>query len=121
MKITEMQKILTKYGIKNCKSWNKTQLQASGTKSIKELNHIIDHHKKHAKSYFWSPPQGASARRSEENRKTFTEQIGGLFYSSEVSCSCKNYYYTGIFKFNGETKNLRIATKMIKELGEIIL
>ena len=117
----KIQEILKTWGITAYKSWNKSQLRNTATTAVDQLNNIIDHHQKHAKSYFWTPPGGASGRRSEEKRKTFTTQIGNLFYSSDVSCSCKNYYYTAIFEFNNETKNLRIVKKMKKELEQILI
>ena len=71
----------------------------------------LDQHDKHKSCYFWTPNGGASSRRSEERRNTWSvsfRHAGHLYeYSSDVSCSCKNYYYTGVFSVDGEKKNRR--------------
>ena len=107
-------------GIEFKKSWTKQKMLSILTSLRYEVTMTIDHHKKHANSYFWTPPMNASGRRAEEKRKSFEISIGNYSYESDVRCSCKNYYYTGTFKENGKTKNLRCFRKLEKELDRII-
>ena len=87
---------------------------------IRRIERAIEHHEKFAKSYFWTPPGGAAARREMESRESFAVffPIGGdrFAYSSEVTCSCKNVYYTGEFYFNGEKKNVRVFKRALELL-----
>ena len=107
-------------GIEFKKSWTKAKMLSILTSSYNEATRIIDHHEHHSNSYFWTPPGNASGRRAEEKRKSFNISIGNYSYESDVRCSCKNYYYTGTFKENGKTKNLRCFRKLEKELDRII-
>ena len=77
-----------------------------------DIDFCISFHEKHKNSYFWSPPSNAYGRRSEEQRKTFVKKIGKFEFQSDVSCSCKCYYYTGHFYEGDEKKDLRCFKKI---------
>ena len=74
-------------------------------------------HDRHKNSYFWTPNGEASGRRNTERRETwavsFRHAGQDYEYSSDVSCSCKNYYYTGRFAVDGETKTRRAFASLL--------
>lgn len=107
------------------KSWNKDKIQerigSALECKLETVQGCIEHHEKHARAYFWVSPSNASARRSEERRKSFTKHAfydgDDYTFVSTVSCSCKNYYYTGEFFVNGEKKDLRLFKSLLKRLA----
>ena len=68
-------------------------------------------------SYFWTPGGNASAWRYDEKRYTFSVKVehkGDTYtYSSNVSVSVKNFYYTGIFRKNGKKGDVRLFKKLL--------
>ena len=83
---------------------------------LKQIDDVIDHHETFGRSYFWSPPGSASGRRAMEKKENFDVSFtyDRVFYKYEsiVSCSCKNFYYTGTFSVDGEQKDLRSWRKV---------
>ena len=119
-KLTDKQQLIKTFeevGIKFKKKSTLADLREIQKQMLKKVNDVIDHHEKHSKSYFWSPPSNASTKRSEEQRKSFSVQIGKFLFISDVSCSCKNYYYRSEFKEGSEIKNLRCFRKLQKMLS----
>ena len=81
------------------------------TKSqLDKIKKAIANHDKYDGCYFWTPPCNASQRRGMEKRDTFAvafRNAGRVYeYTSEVSCSCKSVYYTGVFSIDGERVNV---------------
>ena len=114
-KLTEkqqLQKTFKEIGIKFKVKSTLADLKEIQKQTLRKVNDIIEHHEKHKNSYFWTPPQNASSRRSEEQRKSFSVQIGKFMFISDVSCSCKNYYYRSEFIEGSEKKNLRCFKKL---------
>ena len=89
------------------------------TKSQKDkVQTAIENHERFRNSYVWNSPGAASARRSYERKNSFAVQFvnAGVRYSytSDVSCSCKNIYYTGTFMVDGEKKTVRVFKNLLK-------
>jgi len=104
----------------NRRSKMKNQKRLKGTKLEKTLRSIIEQHEKFKNSYFWSPPCGASARRSYEkkhSRGTIEFMLQGVTYTiiQNVDCSCKNIYYRFSVEVNGEGKDIRALKKLFKK------
>jgi len=79
----------------------------------------IDNHEKFKGSYFWSPPQKASARCAYENihsRSPYKFKKAGKVYeiTQEVECTCKNIYYKFSVKVDDVKKDIRALKKLIK-------
>jgi hypothetical protein len=90
-----------------------------------ELGNVLNQFNRFANTYFWTPPQQASSRRSEERRNSnFWEfEVDGQNVSCEIkiSCSCKNYYSNRIISVAGENKKMMIPyLKKLIEKGEFI-
>lgn len=116
-KQTEKQKIkevLDKIGIKYRVKDTTENLREILKKAKSDVEYCVEFHERHKNSYFWSPPQNAAGRRNEESRKSFVKTIGNFQFQSSVSCSCKNYYYTGLFFEGSERKDLRCFRKIQK-------
>ena len=82
-----------------------------------KVRKAIDQHEKHKKSYFWKPFGNAANRRETERknnwRVSFKHSGDTYAYQSCVSCSCKNYYYNGLFTINGEKRTVRAFSKLL--------
>lgn len=115
----DIMKSLEKEGIETKKSWTKEKLMIVVTNAISQCHTAISQHEKHNNSYFWTPPSSASSRRWKEKQETFDVKIGHFLYESHVSCSCRNYYYTGTFSENGKKKNLRCFKALLGRLETI--
>ncbi len=96
----------------------KNQKRMKGTKLESLLNDVIEQHEKFKNSYFWSPPQGASSRRSYEKKFSrepikfqFQDKLYEIF--QEVSCSCKNVYYSFSVRVDDSKKNIRALKKLV--------
>ena len=86
-----------------------------------KVKRALDQHDRHTGCYFWTPDCCARGRRRAEKINTWTVSFrhdGHLYeYSSQVSCSCQNYYYTGVFSLDGDKKNRRLFAKLIPMAG----
>ena len=82
-----------------------------------KVEKALAQHDSKKNSFMWTPSGGASGRRYEEQRNTWTVKFrhAGVQYqyNSHVRCSCKCYYYTGAFYVNGERKNRRAFAKLL--------
>lgn len=82
-----------------------------------KVERALAQHDRHSGSYWWTPPAGASSRRDAEERNTWCVEFthGGRVYryESRVSCSCRNYYYTGVFTVDGEKKTRRAFSALL--------
>ncbi len=76
-----------------------------------KINRALENHDKFKDAYFWTPPWNAAARRRMEEENTwevkFTNAGITYEYTSDVSCSCKNVYYSGAFFVDGVQKTVR--------------
>lgn len=83
----------------------------------KKICTALEHHDKFSSAYFWTPPGNASGRRHMEKANSFGVKFknGGhtYEYTSDVSCSCKNVYYTGSFVVDGKPKNRRAFAALL--------
>ena len=118
MKKSQLLEIANSVGLCARKSWTKNKIREAISKAVTDLTYIINHHERLKNSYLWTPPASASSRRAEERRNSFVRNVGYLRFTSSVDCSCKNYYYQGMFEYQEQSKNLRIAKKMLKILTE---
>lgn len=86
----------------------------------KEIEKIIALHEKMQRSYFFSSPASAAARRSYEadHSQTVTGEIAGhsFDFSCETKCSCKNVYYKGIFVIDGKKVTIKGVKKLLQSL-----
>jgi len=126
MKKNEISELLSAIGIKTNKIETnkietKKELVSICEKSLKNIKTCIDQHERHKSSFFWSPPQGASSRRRKEKQETWSMDIGLYSYSSGVSCSCKKYYYKGLFTFKSEKTTLKTFKRLESLLSEAII
>jgi len=64
-------------------------------------------------SFFWSPPSGASSRRSYEEKNSFEYSGDGIELTFKVECSCKNIYITKSVSIDGMTTNATSLKKFI--------
>jgi len=121
MKKNEISELLSAIGIKTNKTSTKKELVSICGMYFKNIKTCINQHERHKSSFFWRPPQGASSRRWKEKQETWTMDIGLYAYSSNVSCSCKNYYYKGLFTVNGEKTTLKTFKRLESLLSEAII
>jgi len=99
----------------------KTATQPRLTKAQRsKVERALEQHDRHKNSYFWTPNGGASGRRSTERKETWSVSFrhGGheYCYSSDVNCSCKNYYYNGSFCVDGEQKTRRAFANLLPKI-----
>jgi len=93
-------------------------------KALKIIEEAIALHEKMKNSFFWSSPRSASARRSYEKFNTFKENFsfkkGKIVYDVVIkcntTCSCNHIYYSGLFKINDNTCDIRGLKKLVKLL-----
>ena len=104
-----------------CKGTNGHDLEIVKAIDVTEIGNIINEAEYMKKSYFWSPPERASARRSYErthshNRVEWEE--GGHKYSAMyvVDCSCKNVYAKGYYTKDGNKTTLTAIKNSYKRL-----
>jgi hypothetical protein len=83
-----------------------------------KVHKAIDQHERHKNSYFWSPATSASDRRWVESVNTwsvaFRHEGKRYRYDSHVSCSARNYYYSGGFFVNDNRRTIRVFRKLLK-------
>lgn len=83
-----------------------------------KIERALAQHDRHKDAYLWRPPYSASSRRQTENRESrevhFRHAGHEYRYTSDVSCSCRNYYYCGKFELDGEKKTRRLFAELIK-------
>ena len=108
-------------GTRNEENEMKTATKIKLTKSQRsKVERALEQHDRHKNSYFWTPNGGASGRRSTERKETWSvsfRHAGHEYcYSSEVSCSCKNYYYNGSFCVDGEQKTRRAFANLLPKI-----
>lgn len=115
----EMINLLSTVGVTVPTRWNKIMITDHIEQLRQQAQQVVEHHKTHSRSFFWTPPCNANGRRQEERKKTFTTEIGHYSYSSNVSCSCKNYYYTGRFSVAGDHGTLANWKQLIKVLQQV--
>ena len=84
-------------------------------KDFKAVQQFIRQHERFTGSYFWSPPNSASARRRMEFETSFCFILAGVTYIFEqsVECSCKNVYYSSKITVDGKKKDIRVARKLV--------
>ena len=84
-----------------------------------KVRRAIEQHEKHKKSYFWTPFGNAANRRDTERKNSWSiafKHAGRAYaYESNVNCSCKNYYYNGLFTVDGEKRTVRAFSKLLGE------
>ena len=84
-----------------------------------KVRRALEQHEKHKNSYFWTPYGNAANRRETERRNNWSisfKHAGNTYaYQSSVSCSCKNYYYSGMFTVDGEKLTVRAFSKLLGE------
>ena len=82
-----------------------------------DVERALENHDHLKSSYFWTPGGNASSRRYDEKRYTFSVKVehkGDIYtYSSNVSVSVKNFYYTGIFRKNSKKGDVRLFKKLL--------
>ena len=87
------------------------------SKVLPLIQEFVQRHAKFKNSFFWTPPCNASGRRKmeEDNSLIFSFMLGGISYSFEqgISCSCKNVYYSSSISVNGQSKDIRVAKKLL--------
>lgn len=115
----KIKKILESLNIKTKSRATTENLKEILKKTKQDIDFCVSFHETHKKSFFWSSPKSATARRHEEQRKSFTKQIGKIMFVSDVQCSCSNYYYTGQFFEGSEKKNVSCFKKYQKMIEEI--
>tara|TARA_R100000808_G_C2154455_1_gene165398 strand:- start:11 stop:328 length:318 start_codon:yes stop_codon:yes gene_type:complete len=85
---------------------------------IAKLDEFVARHNKFKNCFFWSPISPASRRRQleEANELEFEFVLNGDRYrfSQHVRVSCKNTYYYAIIEKNGDSRDIRLAKKLIK-------
>lgn len=71
-------------------------------------------------SYFWSSPRDAASRRRYEEQHSLEgefEYKGHTYYVSlTTSCSCRNIYFRQFIEIDGESKDIRLLRKVLKEI-----
>lgn len=84
------------------------------------LQSIINTHEKYSKSYFFSPSQNASGRRSNEKNFLknnpevhFITSKGLLKVSFNYSESCQNVYYKIYITLDDVPKNISFIKKLV--------
>lgn len=86
--------------------------------SESRLQAIIDRHERLRKSYFWSSPSTASARRQMERREstTYCFKRNHKIYEidQDVSCSCKHVYYRLLIYVDGKRKDVRVLKSLLR-------
>jgi hypothetical protein len=91
-------------------------------KQVMKVKTALSQHLRMENSYFWTPYSDARGRRYEEAKNTFSVKFrhsGHIYaYHSDVSCSCRNYFYTGKFMLDGEQKNVRLFKNLLTR-GEL--
>lgn len=87
-----------------------------------DVYHLIKHHEKFSKSYFWSPPLVDRAGWGKTNSVNTTIEYNNNVYTiiMDVSASSRNVYYTSTFTLNGEKKNITILKKLREKILEDI-
>ena len=82
----------------------------------RKVRRALEQHDKHKNAYFWTPSGGASGRRRAEQINnwsvSFRHEGHEYEYKSTVSCSCRNYYYSGEFRLDGALKTRRLFAKL---------
>ena len=88
----------------------------AGSKLRIAIEKFLSDHEKFSGCYFWNSPATASSRRQMEFKREHTFKFRGdiISFSQEVSCSCKNVYYSSHIEVNGEKKNIRALKKILK-------
>ena len=87
----------------------------TGDKIKKILNNMLNTHEIYKNSYFWNPPGNAAGRRNKE----FTDYVSFIFnnkqyeWEQELSCSCKNVYWTNYISVDGKKKDIRTIKKLL--------
>ena len=83
-----------------------------------KIKKALDQHAKFSKSYFWSNTDNASNRRQQEKANnwevSFIHKGVEYRYISNLSISCRNFYYTGEFYRNGKRGNVRIFKNLLE-------
>jgi len=83
-----------------------------------KVRKALDQHDRHKGAYFWTPFGNAAGRRETERKNTWSvsfKHAGHTYaYESDVRCSCKNYYYTGIFRVDGEKRTVRAFRNLLE-------
>ena len=71
-------------------------------------------------SYFWSSPRDAASRRRYEEQHSLGanfEYKGHTYYINLVTeCSCRNIYFKQYIELDGESKDIRLLRKVLKEI-----
>ena len=97
----------------------------SQKKALDKINKAIELHEKMKKSYFWSSPGSAAARRSYEEYNSYKEvfsfkkdgKVYDVCINCVTTCSCSNIYYSGNFSINNKTCNISGIKKLAKLLN----
>ena len=89
-------------------------------RKLANVKQAIDNHDHLKSSYHWTPNGGASSRRYDEERYTFSIKVtheGHVYeYHSNVQVSVKNFYYTGRFIKDGVKRDVRVFKTLLAQL-----
>lgn len=70
--------------------------------------------------YFWNPPSKSSARRKYEEEHSlkgeFEYKEHKYYVNLITECSCKNVYFKQYIEVDGESKDIRLIKKILKEI-----
>ena len=93
----------------------KTYKRFKNTKAERAVLRFLANHTEYKNSYFWTPPTNASGRRNMEFSTMFSFVYQGKLYQirQQLSCSCKNVYWTSIVMVDGEKKDIRALKKLV--------
>ena len=88
------------------------------TKSQKsKVKRALAQHEKYRNSYHWTNMGNASSRRHTEEMNnwevSFKHKGHEYKYVSDVTVSCRNFYYRGAFYLDGEKKTVRLFKGLI--------
>lgn len=84
---------------------------------------VINLHQKMSRSYFYTPPYLAAARRSYEEYNSLDTEVvvNGHTYRivQETSCSCRHVYYSVHYYEDGEEikADIRFVKKLLKQIS----
>jgi len=83
-----------------------------------KVQRALAQHAKHKNCYFWTPPVSAGQRRYTEQQNNWSVEFkhdGKRYrYDSHVSCSARNYYYSGGFFVDNKKKTIRVFWALLE-------
>ena len=84
-----------------------------------QIQRALDNHETLRKSYFWTDNGNGPQRSRLERKLNFTVEVevdGHAYkYTSQVSISRQNFYYTGRFSKDGGKGDVRTFKKLLRE------